>query len=397
MVSLARASLVFEWRRYATAVLAVTFAGLLVIVQLALLLGLFSTVSAAVDESTADLWIGYRDTPSVDLGRPIRRDSDAAAWRHPEVTRIEPLVTAFGDLRRADGAPLLVTLNAIDSSDAALAFRRLLTPAQRAQLREPGAILVDAADLGKLQAAVGTVVEINGRRAHIAGVVEGIRAVGGITVLASHATVRRLAPETRDQVSYYLVGLRDPARAEQVVQQIGDGLGTARYSVWSAATLSQRSQAYWLLESGAGLGAGFASLLALLSGHLDMVEALSAESAIIAATQPGLIKVKLQKQLEELDREGRVDAERFAAEAALSAARADVREELDRLAAHVKSGRELLKTGSPAGRKIDFLAQELNREANTLCSKSASLELTNAGLSLKGVIDQFKEQAANVE
>ena len=140
-----------------------------------------------------------------------------------------------------------------------------------------------------------------------------------------------------------------------------------------------------------------ASLLEMLSGHLDTVESLSAEAATIAATQPGLIKVKLQKQLEELDREGRVDAERFAAEAALSAARADVREELDRLAAHVKSGRDLLKAGSPAGRKIDFLAQELNREANTLCSKSASLELTNAGLSLKGVIDQFKEQAANVE
>lgn len=140
-----------------------------------------------------------------------------------------------------------------------------------------------------------------------------------------------------------------------------------------------------------------ASLLAMLSGHLDTVEALSEKSAAIAATQPGLIKVKLQKQLEELDREGRVDAERFAAEAALSAARADVREELDRLAAHVKSGRDLLRTGSPAGRKIDFLAQELNREANTLCSKSASLELTNAGLGLKGVIDQFKEQAANVE
>ncbi len=140
-----------------------------------------------------------------------------------------------------------------------------------------------------------------------------------------------------------------------------------------------------------------ADLMGLLSGHLDQIESLSAEAAGIAATQPSLIKAKLQKQLDELDREGRVDAERFAAEAALSAARADVREELDRVGAHVKSGRDLLKAGSPAGRKIDFLAQELNREANTLCSKSASLDLTNAGLSLKGVIDQFKEQAANVE
>lgn len=140
-----------------------------------------------------------------------------------------------------------------------------------------------------------------------------------------------------------------------------------------------------------------ATLFAVLSGHLGEIEKLSSEAAKIAETQPALIKAKLVKQLEDLDREGRVDAERFAAEAALSAARADVREELDRLGAHVQSGRELLKAGSPAGRKIDFLAQELNREANTLCSKSASLDLTNAGLSLKGVIDQFKEQAANVE
>jgi uncharacterized protein (TIGR00255 family) len=140
-----------------------------------------------------------------------------------------------------------------------------------------------------------------------------------------------------------------------------------------------------------------ADLMAMLLGHLAEIEAVSTQAAELAATQPGLIKAKLVKQLEELDREGRVDAERFAAEAALSAARADVREELDRLTAHVKSGRDLLKAGSPAGRKLDFLAQELNREANTLCSKSISLDLTNAGLGLKGVIDQFKEQSANVE
>jgi uncharacterized protein (TIGR00255 family) len=168
----------------------------------------------------------------------------------------------------------------------------------------------------------------------------------------------------------------------------GDEAAMAVLSAGAKAAIAQLAE---------GRRAEGRALMEMLSAHLDQVEALSAEAARLAATQPGLIKAKLQKQLEELDREGRVDAERFAAEAALSAARADVREELDRLGAHVKSGRELLKAGSPAGRKIDFLAQELNREANTLCSKSASLDLTNAGLSLKGVIDQFKEQAANVE
>lgn len=139
------------------------------------------------------------------------------------------------------------------------------------------------------------------------------------------------------------------------------------------------------------------SLMKVLSAHLNEIESLAAVAATEAATQPGLIKAKLEKQLSELDSEKRVDPERFAAEAALSAAKADVREELDRLAAHIVTGRGLLKAGSPAGRKLDFLAQELNREANTLCSKSVSLSLTNAGLGLKGVIDQFKEQAANVE
>jgi uncharacterized protein YicC (UPF0701 family) len=110
-----------------------------------------------------------------------------------------------------------------------------------------------------------------------------------------------------------------------------------------------------------------------------------------------LLKERLTKQLDELDPDGRVDKDRMAAEIALSAAKADVREELDRLSAHFASARELLAGGSPVGRKLDFLAQELNREANTLCSKSISLDLTNAGLGLKGLIDQFKEQAANVE
>ncbi len=89
--------------------------------------------------------------------------------------------------------------------------------------------------------------------------------------------------------------------------------------------------------------------------------------------------------------------DRMAAEIALAAAKADVREELDRLAAHINTGRTLLSGGGAIGRKLDFLAQEFNREANTLCSKSVSLDLTNAGLALKGLVDQFKEQAANVE
>ncbi len=135
----------------------------------------------------------------------------------------------------------------------------------------------------------------------------------------------------------------------------------------------------------------------LLEGLVAGMEDLREKAGTLADSQPGLLQERLTKQLDELDPDGRVDRDRAAAEIALSAAKADVREELDRLSAHFVSAHELLAGGSPVGRKLDFLAQELNREANTLCSKSISLDLTNAGLGLKGLIDQFKEQAANVE
>lgn len=281
MVSIARSSLLYDWRRYLAAVLAITFAGLLVIVQLALLLGLFGSVSVVIDKSAADLWIGYRNTPSVDLGRPIGPASDSAAWMHPGVQRIERYVAAFGDLRRADGVPVSVFVNAIDPAPDALAFAGLLAPAQRAALREPDAILIDAADTDKLGAQVGSVVEINGRRARIAGVVDGLRSVGGVNVVASFATARSLAPETANQVTFYLVRLRPGHDPAHTAAALADASAMPRYSVWTAAEFSVGSQSYWLLESGAGVGAGFASLLALVVGIVITSQTLAA--AILAS------------------------------------------------------------------------------------------------------------------
>ena len=89
--------------------------------------------------------------------------------------------------------------------------------------------------------------------------------------------------------------------------------------------------------------------------------------------------------------------DRLMQEALLLATKADIREELDRLTAHVASARSLLSEGGPVGRKLDFLSQEFNREANTLCAKSNAVELTAIGLDLKAVIDQFREQVQNLE
>jgi putative ABC transport system permease protein len=282
MVSLARACLIHESRRYLAAVLAVTFAGLLVLVQLALLLGMFGSVSLPVDKSGADLWLGYRDTQSVDLGRAVSRHADSAARIHPQVERVERYSSFLGDVRRSDGVAISVYVHLIDTRPGSLAFDRILTPAQRALLAQPDALIVDASDRQKLGVEVGSVVEINGRRAHIVEIVEGIRAIGGASGIASIETGRRLDhPRHADEPNYFVVKLAPGADAKRVAAQIEDTGSVKRYSVWRADDFSLRSQLYWLLESGAGVGAGVASLLGLLVGAVITSQTLSA--AILAS------------------------------------------------------------------------------------------------------------------
>ena len=114
--------------------------------------------------------------------------------------------------------------------------------------------------------------------------------------------------------------------------------------------------------------------------------------------QPEEIARKLEAQLAALiDSSPSLDRDRLHAEAALLATKADLREEIDRLKAHVTAARDLLSMGGPIGRKLDFLAQEFNRESNTICSKSNAVAVTTAGIELKVVIDQFREQVQNLE
>lgn len=139
------------------------------------------------------------------------------------------------------------------------------------------------------------------------------------------------------------------------------------------------------------------ALQSLLTGHLEGLQSLTQEALGYADAQKAALAEKYRARIAEFDSEGAVSEERLATEIAVLAAKADVTEELDRLRAHVARGKTLISGHGAVGRDLGFLAQELNREANTLCSKSASLDLTNAGLALKSLIDQFKEQAANVE
>jgi uncharacterized protein (TIGR00255 family) len=141
-----------------------------------------------------------------------------------------------------------------------------------------------------------------------------------------------------------------------------------------------------------------AALGLILGARLAEMQALRQRAEAAPGRRPEAVKARLSEQIALLlDASERFDADRLHQEAILIATRADVREELDRLAAHVEQARSLLAQGGPAGRRLDFLAQELHREINTMCAKSIDVNLTNIGLELKSVVEQFREQLQNLE
>lgn len=139
-------------------------------------------------------------------------------------------------------------------------------------------------------------------------------------------------------------------------------------------------------------------LQAVIAGHIDTIAELTDQARRNPARTPEVIRARLAEQVSRLlQAAADLDEQRLHQEAALLATRADIAEELDRLEAHVAAARDLLAGDEPAGRKLDFLAQEFHREANTICSKSNDAALTAIGLELKAVIDQLREQVQNVE
>jgi len=141
-----------------------------------------------------------------------------------------------------------------------------------------------------------------------------------------------------------------------------------------------------------------AALSAVLRERLEAIAALTRAAEVNPARQPEAVRQRLARTLTTLTEAGRgFDENRLYQEAILMAAKADIREELDRLVAHIDSVRELMRNGGPVGRRLDFLAQELAREANTLCAKANDVSLTAIGLDLRAQIEQFREQVQNIE
>ena len=136
----------------------------------------------------------------------------------------------------------------------------------------------------------------------------------------------------------------------------------------------------------------------ILSQRMNEIETLAQKAEAAPGRKPEAIRARLAEQVAALlEASDRFDAERLSQEAIMIAAKADIREELDRIASHISQAREMIAKGGAVGRRLDFLAQEFNREVNTCCSKSNDLELTNTGLAMKNVVEQFREQVQNLE
>lgn len=279
MIALGRKTLLHEWRRFVPAVFAVGFSCVLLVVQAALVQGIFGSAALYVQASGANLWAGYPGTQSVNFGRAIGRDVDLRLSADPAVAATEPYLWVDGDWRSAQpnsGGSVSVYLSGIRTTRDAMLFSRLLADWQRAALRAPGAVIVDREDLSTLHTEEGGRAWINGHPVQVVAVVEGLRGLGGVNVLASLDTAREIYGNGADAGPTYVVArTRSEAEAPQVQARLAAGSpGFGPFEVWTAAQFAQRSQLYWLLDTGAGVAVLFMVGIVCLVGTVVTSQSL---------------------------------------------------------------------------------------------------------------------------
>jgi putative ABC transport system permease protein len=277
-ISIARKTLLHEWRRFLPAVVAVAFSGVLIIAQGALLLGIVGANALYVTQSDADFWVGYRGTQSVELGRSIPAEAITTLEVQPSVQRMEPFLLGSGDWRSGgDNGATGVTIVGIDTDQDGVGLAKIVPTPLRRALREPGAVVIDAGDSSKLSIAVGDIAEINGHTIRVVGLIDGLRGLGGVNIVGSLGTARGLDPtlSSTNAATYYIGSLKNPA-STQMVDQLKALLLSPRVEIWQSEALAGMSTTYMLMESGAGIAFIFATVIALMIGTLITSQTLLA-------------------------------------------------------------------------------------------------------------------------
>ena len=276
-MSYALATLWHERQRFLPGILAVAFSALLIVMQCGLLLGLFAITSIPIDHSRADVWVGSPQVLSVDLGRPVPERYLTRVAAQPEVERCEDFLQGFMHWTKPDGGSELCIVVGLRLGEDALGALRELTPALRARLAQPGAIIVDEGELDRLGIhGVGDVAEITSQRVRVVGLVRGLRSLSGPYVFCSVETARGLLRMSPEQTVYVLARCRNPADAPAVVRRLR---AYPTMSAFTSEEFSLRSRLHWLTKTKAGIALGFAAALGLLVGAVVTSQTLYAATA----------------------------------------------------------------------------------------------------------------------
>jgi putative ABC transport system permease protein len=276
-VSYALATLWYDRQRYLPGVLAVAFSAVLIVMQFGLLIGLFAITSIPIDQSHADLWVGSPEVLSVDLGRPIPESYLARVAAQPEVTRCESFLQGFMHWTKPSGGSELCIVIGLSLGEHALGNVHGLTPEMRLRLAEPGAIVVDESELGRLGIhGVGDVAEITNQRVQVIGLVHGVKSLSGPYVFCSIATARPLLRMSADQITYVLANCRQPADAAAAAARLG---AYTTLSAFPSGEFSLRSRLHWLTKTKAGIALGLAAALGLMVGAVVTSQTLYAATA----------------------------------------------------------------------------------------------------------------------
>jgi putative ABC transport system permease protein len=279
-MSYALNTLWYERQRFLPAVLAVAFSALLIALQCGLLLGLFSITSIPIDESHADIWVGHPMVPAVDLGRAIPEAWQSYIAALPEVERTEPFLEGFGYWDKPTGGMELCLVIGTRLEPNALGPVKELTTELRTLLYEPGAVVVDEGEFGRLGVTkVGDTAEIVGKRVRIVGTVTGLRSLAGPYIFCSLDTARVLLRPPADQATFLLAKCYHKEDAHKVVEQLK--VYKHQLAPFTAEDFSFQSRWHWLTKTKAGIALGLAALLGLLVGAIVTSQTLY--SATIAS------------------------------------------------------------------------------------------------------------------
>ena len=269
MLSLARSSLRHEFHRYVPAILAVAFASLLLLIQMALLLGLFGIVTAVIDRSGAQIWLTCPRLPSFDQATDIPARSALALKALPEVAATEDVEMINAQVRIPGGAMIAATVVGYDLRPGGFVMPREFRPVLANAMRLPDGVIVDHADADKLHAKLGTVLEINGVRAPVVGFTRHFRGVGGVYLFTSLQSARQFSGngiQVPAMTTFVAARLHHPELADQVRDAVQPKSSDRTFDAWTGRGLSRHSQLYWLLETGMGVGVLFSALIGVVVG-----------------------------------------------------------------------------------------------------------------------------------